>query len=704
MKKHILPRLTGLFLALLLSFPPLFTAAHAAQPLAGQLSGFIADDGTACVLLSAAEPGLLYALRTDDGWRAPENGVLAWNGLEPAAPFELVCKPAGDADTAPAAARPGLSFYTPAPGPGPDAFCREPDFEPHMDQLTLSQTGFEFEYALTGADGRIIALRGEEWVSGGQVIRYTQLAFDEEYHILTRALCLFGDALCLASSTPVPVSHDVVFADALTASIDERGCGRNTVGSSDPGRQYAALEADGTVAALAAGTEHAAALTGLLPGFSYRVTSRGADEALTPGHRLPVRGTPAALPVVPGALGLFYGREDGGAFAELSPVCPDAAYSIVDAAGLPIDGLRAFDGSGAEVTGSAGWFSSADLLRFAPAPSSDGCRLALRRGSGSQPVFYPLPALPVGLPLPALSDARLTADSLTLSGRPGLQYALAGAKDSAPLSEWLPGGETPLFFGGLTAGRSYRLFVRGADLPPVLCFAFTPAAAGTDPAPSIPSGNPAPQPPRETAAPHAVPAGGAERLLVTERRVAYLTGDPQGLCRPEQPLTRAELCAMLYRLLRQAPDADAPYTDVAQSAWHAPYIAALTSLGIVQGTGDGRFRPDAPVTRAELAAIAGRFCLPADAALSFPDLPDGHWAFSHAAAACARGWLQTDGEGAFRPDAPVSRGQAVRLLNLLLGRAPDPEALAGAHTPPAFADLSPQSPWYYDIWEASLSA
>ena len=159
---------------------------------------------------------------------------------------------------------------------------------------------------------------------------------------------------------------------------------------------------------------------------------------------------------------------------------------------------------------------------------------------------------------------------------------------------------------------------------------------------------------------------------------------------------------MLFRLLREPPArAVNRYIDVPDGAWYEPYVSALTALGIVQGTGNERFEPDAPITRAEFAAMTARLCTAAVAAPEFPDLAPDHWAYAHAATACAGGWMSADASGGFRPDDTLTRGEAVQSINVLLGRTPDPEALE-ASGPPPFADLSPGDPWYYDVWDAAL--
>ena len=159
---------------------------------------------------------------------------------------------------------------------------------------------------------------------------------------------------------------------------------------------------------------------------------------------------------------------------------------------------------------------------------------------------------------------------------------------------------------------------------------------------------------------------------------------------------------MLHRMLRE-PTAQAPnsYVDVPDGAWYEPAISALTELGIVQGTGNGCFQPEVPITRAEFAAMTARLCTASASRLDFPDLSPDHWAYTHVVTACKGDWLYTDESGAFRPDDTLTRGEAVQSINILLGRTPDPDSF-GSIMPFPFTDISPGDPWYFDIWDAAM--
>jgi len=78
------------------------------------------------------------------------------------------------------------------------------------------------------------------------------------------------------------------------------------------------------------------------------------------------------------------------------------------------------------------------------------------------------------------------------------------------------------------------------------------------------------------------------------------------LFEPTRNVTRAEYTKMLVRALScryQKEGTNTPFSDVAETMWYAEYINFATNHGWINGYGDGTFRPDAPITRAEAAKI-----------------------------------------------------------------------------------------------------
>ncbi|MCR2806309.1 immunoglobulin-like domain-containing protein [Paenibacillus soyae] len=77
---------------------------------------------------------------------------------------------------------------------------------------------------------------------------------------------------------------------------------------------------------------------------------------------------------------------------------------------------------------------------------------------------------------------------------------------------------------------------------------------------------------------------------------------------PEREITRAEFAALIVRSLGLTIDGDGKtgFSDVGSGDWYAAAVATAVSAGIVNGYADGTFRPEAFITREELAAMVIR--------------------------------------------------------------------------------------------------
>lgn len=188
---------------------------------------------------------------------------------------------------------------------------------------------------------------------------------------------------------------------------------------------------------------------------------------------------------------------------------------------------------------------------------------------------------------------------------------------------------------------------------------------------------------------------------------AYIVGYEDGTIRPNGHITRAEAATVFFRLLTdKARDANltdrSPYPDVSAGAWYNKAIATLSRMGILSGYEDGSFRPNATVTRAEFAAMAARFdteAKPVDT--PFTDLT-GCWAADEIAKAYGKGWVNGYGDNTFRPNGPITRAEAVTLINRVLRRLPetDEDLLPDERTWPD----NPETFWgYLALQEASNS-
>ena len=124
-----------------------------------------------------------------------------------------------------------------------------------------------------------------------------------------------------------------------------------------------------------------------------------------------------------------------------------------------------------------------------------------------------------------------------------------------------------------------------------------------------------------------------------------------------------------YREKGVSKEIQVTFPDVPASHWAKDFIAELAAQEIIKGFLDGNFQPDAPVTRAEFAAMIRRaFRLPKSRqAVAFKDVPASHWAFSAIREAYEMGFFQGD---TFNPDKKLDRLEVLVELARGLNYAP----------------------------------
>ena len=196
--------------------------------------------------------------------------------------------------------------------------------------------------------------------------------------------------------------------------------------------------------------------------------------------------------------------------------------------------------------------------------------------------------------------------------------------------------------------------------------------------------------------------------LNADDHFAYVIGYPDGGVHPHATITRAETATIFFRLLTEKTRKDNltkyhSFCDVPQGAWYNAAVATMAKLKIITGYPDGTFQPDAPVTRAEFAAIAARFDeKSARTTASFRDIY-GHWAERYISRSAELGWIRGYTDNTFRPDQSITRAEAMALINRVLNRNPESkdDLLRSMNI---FNDNLDTAKWYYlDVQEAANS-
>ena len=195
-------------------------------------------------------------------------------------------------------------------------------------------------------------------------------------------------------------------------------------------------------------------------------------------------------------------------------------------------------------------------------------------------------------------------------------------------------------------------------------------------------------------------------LSLLKDHVQFIVGDTDGMVRPDADITRAETVTIFYRLIdddEKSEPAPSAFEDVPDDEWYAQYVSYAAMKGIVLGYPEGGFHPEDQITRAEFATIISRFApeAPASAAVGFTDVPADHWATQYIGTCYANGWVIGYPDGTFMPESPITRAEAVTILNRALGRGIEPEGIPS--DAPSFGDL-PEDHWAYaQILEASVT-
>lgn len=196
-------------------------------------------------------------------------------------------------------------------------------------------------------------------------------------------------------------------------------------------------------------------------------------------------------------------------------------------------------------------------------------------------------------------------------------------------------------------------------------------------------------------------------MLNGKDHYAYLLGYEDGTVRPNGNISRAEVATVLFRLLKddvrtQNLTKDNAYSDVPDTAWYSTAVSTLSKMGVISGYPDGTFRPNAPITRAEFAAMIARFDETAKSAdTPFTDI-SGHWAENAIGKAYGNGWVEGSSKTVFCPESNLTRAETATLLNRVLHRLPEKESDLLANQI-AWPD-NPETFWgYLTIQEATNS-
>lgn len=189
-----------------------------------------------------------------------------------------------------------------------------------------------------------------------------------------------------------------------------------------------------------------------------------------------------------------------------------------------------------------------------------------------------------------------------------------------------------------------------------------------------------------------------KKEIVYRRYIPYISGYEDNTIRADGSITRGEVAAITFNLygFNSTPDLSClkSYSDVDSDDWYASSIAFLTELEIISGYDDGTFRPNAPITRAEMVVVMNAFDLKetTNTVTNFEEAPDvsNHWASEAINNTITRGHLENYADGTFKPNQPATRAEFCTLVNSITHRPT--EYNSAVH----FSDLTDTNYWAYD--------
>ena len=187
---------------------------------------------------------------------------------------------------------------------------------------------------------------------------------------------------------------------------------------------------------------------------------------------------------------------------------------------------------------------------------------------------------------------------------------------------------------------------------------------------------------------------------------SYIAGYPDGTFKPGREVTRAEAVRMFVKLVNNGAELPKnPTTKFkdANNKWYSDEINYAVSKGFIKGYSDGTFKPNQTITRAEFAQMISVFVKDGyPGSSNFKDVK-GHWASDAISALYGNKNIKGYGDGTFKPDQKLTRAEAVTILNSVFGRNTKSNSFANVSEAglKRFSDVS-KSHWaYYEILDAS---
>ena len=188
-----------------------------------------------------------------------------------------------------------------------------------------------------------------------------------------------------------------------------------------------------------------------------------------------------------------------------------------------------------------------------------------------------------------------------------------------------------------------------------------------------------------------------------QNHIAYIFGYPDSSIRPDGNITRAEAAALAIRLAGlKADDMSNNFEDCEEDAWYNSYINKAYKDDMLIADCK-KIMPNQNITRAEFAKLISKLDEDKQTDLPFTDTK-GHIFEKEIEKAYANGRIDGYPNNTFRPDAEITRAEAVKILNSLFNRVADRDYINEHENElKQFIDLNASDWFYYDMVEAANS-
>lgn len=149
-------------------------------------------------------------------------------------------------------------------------------------------------------------------------------------------------------------------------------------------------------------------------------------------------------------------------------------------------------------------------------------------------------------------------------------------------------------------------------------------------------------------------------------------GYPDGTFKPNNKITRAEFIALVNRAFGYTKISSFSFSDVAEKDWYASEIAKAKAVGYIGGYPDGTIKPNNPISRQEVAAILTKILKPQNvpiaSTLMFTDAQNiPQWSKSAIEAVLSGGYMGGYPDNTFQPTKSITRAESISVLDRARG-------------------------------------